>query len=200
MKQIIKNALILTAITLVSGLCLGFVYELTKVPIAEAQENIKNRAYMEVLPGADTFEEIGVNEEAAEAALKDAGIANCRIDQVAKASKGSDEAGYVISVTDGDAYAGEISFTVGIDLEGKVSGISFLSISESPGLGMEAKDNPEWKTQFYGKEVSAYSVVKTDASSPEQINALSGATISSRAITAGVNGALAYYGAELGGE
>ena len=199
MKQIIKNALILTAITLVSGLCLGYVYELTKAPIAAAQEDKKNRAFSEVLPEADTFETLEVDAAKAESALADAGITACTIDEAALGTAGGEEKGYIITVTDSEGYGGAVTFTVGIGSDGTIRGISFLSISESPGLGMEAKDDPTWKEQFFGKDVEKYSVIKGDTSSDEEISALSGATITSKAVTAGVNGALAYYRAELGG-
>ena len=58
MNRILKNTLILTAITVVSGLLLGFVYELTKEPIARQEELAKTEAYAEVFPDADSFREL----------------------------------------------------------------------------------------------------------------------------------------------
>ena len=57
MNKIIKNTLILTAITVVSGLLLGIVYDVTKEPIARAQENTRQEAYRAVLTDASSFEE-----------------------------------------------------------------------------------------------------------------------------------------------
>ena len=56
MKQLIKNTLVLTPITLVSGLLLGLVYEVTKAPIARSKENAKQKAYEKVLSEADEFQ------------------------------------------------------------------------------------------------------------------------------------------------
>lgn len=200
MKKIVKNAMILFAITLVSGLALGFAYELTKEPIAVAEENRKQNAYKEVIADADSFTEYSdFDADTAAKCVSDAGISNCTIDEVVTGMAGSDVKGYIITVTDGEGYNGDIQFTVGVGTDGKILGISFLSISESPGLGMTAKDDPSWKEQYYNKDVSSFTVVKSSSSADDEINAISGATISSKAITNGVNAALAYYNTELGG-
>ena len=71
MNKIVKNAIILTLITLVSGVGLGFVYEITKEPIAQAQDAAKKEAWQEVFPEASSsdFEEIDVDAKAAEKAI-----------------------------------------------------------------------------------------------------------------------------------
>lgn len=61
MNKILKNTLILTAITLVSGLLLGIVYEITKDPIAASQEKAKQEAYQQVIAEADSFEAVEVD-------------------------------------------------------------------------------------------------------------------------------------------
>ena len=61
MKQIIKNTLILTTITLVAGILLGFVYEIRKEPIALAKEAAKKEAYQQVMADADTFDALDVD-------------------------------------------------------------------------------------------------------------------------------------------
>lgn len=83
MNKIIKNALILTIITLVAGLGLGFVYEITKDPIAQAQDSAKKEAWQQVFPEAsiDDFEAVDVDTEAAEEAVESLGI-NAVIDEV----------------------------------------------------------------------------------------------------------------------
>lgn len=200
MNKIVKNAMILTAITVISGFLLGLVYEVTKAPIAQAKENAKIEAYREVLADADEFTAYeGFDEGEASSVLKDSGISACTINEVVVGTKNGESVGCVITVTDSEGYGGEIQFAVGIDNSGVIKGISFLSIAESPGLGMNAKDDPTWKEQYYDKEVASFSVVKGASSSDSEISALSGATISSKAITAGVNAALCYYNSELGG-
>ena len=55
MNKIVKNTLILTAITVVSGLLLGAVYGVTKEPIAAAQENTKQEAFRAVMAASSSF-------------------------------------------------------------------------------------------------------------------------------------------------
>ena len=184
MNKIIKNTLILAAITVVSGLVLGAAYEVTKDPIAQTQAKQKQEACQAVYPEADSFEAMEVDQKAAKEAIKKMG------------TNGS-EAGYVITVTDKDGYGGDIQITVGIMADGTVNGISFLSISETAGLGMRAKE-PNFYNQFAGQQAEKFYVSK-DGGDGQPIDALSGATITSRAVTGAVNTALGYYQTALGG-
>ncbi|MDD3141755.1 MAG: RnfABCDGE type electron transport complex subunit G [Lachnospiraceae bacterium] len=198
MNKIIKNTIIITVITLIAGILLGFVYEITKGPIAIAQENAKEKAYKQVFTNASKFQNYD-DFDAAEASsmLNDAGNKST-INEVVIATDGSDDLGYVITVTNGDGYAGDIKFSVGIQKDGTVNGIAILSIGETAGLGMKAKE-PAFKDQFSDKKVEQFEVTKTGAAGDEQIDALSGATITSRAMTNGVNAALLYFQNILGG-
>ncbi len=191
MKNIIKNTLILTAITLVAGVLLGLVYEITKEPIALAKEKAKNEAYQAVLKEADTFEAMDVEEI-------ELGIAGCTIDEVVEAKAGSGTAGYVITVTTNEGYGGNIQVSVGIASDGTVKGIEMLSISETAGLGMNA-DTPEFKAQYADKAVDSFVVTKTGASADNEIDAISGATITSNAVTNAVNSAIVYFNNVMGG-
>ena len=73
-----------------------------------------------------------------------------------------------------------------------------LSISETAGLGMKA-DEAEFKDQYKDKNVESFSVTKTGEDGDNMIDAISGATITSNAVTNAVNSALVYYQNELGG-
>lgn len=201
MNKIVKNALILTAITLVSGALLGVVYEITKEPIAQVQIETQNAAYKEVFDAASEFNEYELDESAAQSALEGAGYGSvAEINGVVTASDGSSDLGYVVTVTDSEGYGGDIQMTVGIQNDGTVLGISFLSISETAGLGMRAKE-PEFYEQFAGKQVEKFTYVKdgTGSQSDDTIDAMSGATVTSNAVTNGVNAAIAYYTNVLGG-
>lgn len=190
MNKIVKNAIILTVITLVAGIGLGFVYEITKEPIAQAQDAAKKEAWQQVFPEAslDDFTEVDVDTKAADKAIEDLGI-KATIDEVCEVEGG--EAGYVVTTTDSEGYGGNIQITVGITSDGTVSGISILSISETAGLGMKATE-PAFYTQYEGKQAEKFAVSK-DGGDGEPIDALSGATITSRAVTGAVNAALGYY-------
>ena len=188
MKKIIKNTLILTIITVVAGLCLGLVYEITKKPIADSQEKAKKEAWQAVFPGADLseFKQIGVDQDIADQVISDLGV-NATIDEVCTVG----EEGYVVTATDGDGYGGDIQITVGIQKDGTISGISFLSISETAGLGMNAQ-KPAFYEQYVGKQTDKFYVSK-DGGEGEPIDAISGATFTSRAVTGAVNAALGYF-------
>ena len=189
MNKILKNTLILTAITLIAGLGLGLVHEITLNPIAQAQEKAKKEAWQAVFPDAklDEFKETDVDQKAAKQAISDLGV-NATIDEVCTVG----DTGYVITTTDKDGYGGDIQVSVGIQSDGTVTGVSFLSISETAGLGMKAKED-SFSSQFAGKQVESFEVTKTGATSDNQIDAISGATITSSAVTSAVNAGLAYY-------
>ena len=190
MNKIVKNAIILTVITLVAGLGLGFVYEITKDPIAQAEDAAKKEAWQQVFPEAslEEFEAIDVDAEIAEQVISDLGI-KATVDEVCTVNGGDD--GYVITTTDKEGYGGNIQITVGITNDGTVNGVSILSISETAGLGMRATE-PAFYGQYQGKQTDKF-VVSKDGGEGEPIDALSGATITSRAVTGAVNAALAYY-------
>jgi electron transport complex protein RnfG len=193
MNKIIKNTGILMAITLVAGALLGLVYEVTKIPIAQAQEDAKQEAYRTVLADADTFvNEEGFKESKAQKILNKAGYVSDDISEVVVGQDTSGETvGYVITVTSHEGYGGDIQVSVGIQSDGTVTGVSFLSLSETAGLGMKAKE-PSFYEQYVGKNPTKFAVSK-DGGDGEQIDALSGATITSRAVTGAVNAALGYY-------
>ena len=188
MNKIIKNTVILTLITLIAGICLGAVYEITKEPIAQAQDAAKKEAWQQVFPDADVndFELVDVDQKAADKAIKDLGV-KATIDEVCTVG----EEGYVVTATDKEGYGGDIKITVGITADGTINGISILSISETAGLGMRATE-PAFYEQYQGKQAEKF-VVSKDGGDVEPIDALSGATITSRAVTGAVNAALGYY-------
>ena len=123
---------------------------------------------------------------------------NATVDEVYSAVMDGSEAGYVITVTDKDGYGGDIQITVGIMSDGTVNGISFLSISETAGLGMKAKE-ADFKDQFKDKNVEKFTYTKTGESGDDMIDAISGATITTNAVTNAVDSALVYFQNELGG-
>ena len=203
MNKIVKNTLILTAITVVAGLLLGVVYGVTKDPIAKAQEKAKQEAFRSVLSDAETFEsDTEFDADAASALLKENGYTSDDISEVAEGKDSSGETvGYVVNVTSHEGYGGDIAISVGIREDGTVTGIEMLSISETAGLGMKAKDDPSWGKQFAGKKVESFSVVKDGSGSGDdaKIDAISGATITSKAVTGAMNSCLAYFQSLEGG-
>ena len=180
MGKIIRNTLILTIITVVAGLGLGLVYEVTKEPIARTEEQAKKEAWQTV------FSDVSLEDfKAADKTVSDLGI-KATVDEVCEAA----DEGYVVTVTDKEGYGGDIQITVGVTKDGTVSGVSILSISETAGLGMRATE-AKFQEQYVGKNTDKFYVSK-DGGEGEPIDAISGATITSRAFTGAVNTAIGY--------
>ena len=198
MKSMLKDAAILLAITLIAGLILGVVYQVTKEPIAVQEAKAKQEACQEVFTDAVGFEVMeGFAEEVAYQVISSE-YPEEDINDVVKAVDASGQPlGYVITVTTHEAYGGDIQFSMGIRNDGTVNGISILSISETPGLGMNAES--VLKPQFAGKSVEKFEYTKTGAAADNQVDAISGATITTNAIVNGVNAGLYYFNTELGG-
>ena len=187
-NTIIKDTIILTLITLIAGGILGLVYEITKDPIAKQQELAKQEAYKAVFEDADTFEVCVEAEDADLAAyLAGEGFEAQTVNEIMEAKDASGETlGYAINLTTSEGYGGDITFSMSVQADGTLNGISILTISETAGLGMNATKD-EFKGQFKEKQADAFEVTKTGASKENEINAISGATITSNAVTQGVN-------------
>ena len=185
----IKDAIILFAITLISGLLLGFVYDVTKAPIAAAAKAAKNEAYTVVFPEAKDFEENETDtSKIAEIAGK--GFGHSNIDEVVRAKDESgNDIGRVITSTSKDGYNGIVQISVGIKSDGTVVGITFLTLEETPGLGMRAAEK-SFYGQYANKNTKEFKLVKGAAGSGDEITAISGSTITSTAVTNAVNAAL----------
>ncbi len=188
-----KDAFILFAITLISGLALGAVYQITKDPIDASLLKSQQDAYRQVFEAADTFEENETETAAIEQSSDDI-LANAgddvAIDGIVEAKDSSGSVlGHVVTASS-SGFGGSVQVSVGIALDGTVNGIAFPSgLSETAGLGMKALQ-PDFYEQYSGKQVASFEVTKTGASSDNQINAISSATITSKAVTRAVNGAL----------
>ncbi|WP_044915247.1 FMN-binding protein [Butyrivibrio sp. WCE2006] len=194
-KTMLKNALILFVITLVAGVSLGFVYQVTKEPIAYQNELAQIKANQAVFSDAADFEDVALDEEKKAAVLSGADYGKIDIVSAKKAVDASGNGlGYVVQVSSG-GYGDKIVFTVGITNDSNVNGISIISINETPGLGMNAEK--VIVPQFEGKPAAQFSVTKNDPASDSEIEAISGATITSKAITFGVNAAVQYFESAL---
>lgn len=197
-KAMLKDAGILLVITLLSGLILGGVYQVTKKPIEEQKLKKQQEACQEVFSDADSFTALeGFSTESAAAVLS-AEYPEQDIDGVMTAQSADGQIlGYVVTVTTHEGYGGDIQFSMGIREDGSLNGISILSISETAGLGMRAEE--VLKPQFAEKSAEKFEYTKTGATADNQIDAISGATITTNAVVDGVNAGLYYFQNELGG-
>ena len=95
------------------------------------------------------------------------------------------EEGYVVETMSPNGFGGALDMMAGVDNDGNVTGIAIISHAETSGLGSKSTD-PEWQAQFKG--VNGTIGVTKDG---YQINAITGSTITSRAVCDGVNAAIA---------
>ncbi|MCR5675693.1 MAG: FMN-binding protein [Lachnospiraceae bacterium] len=201
MKETIKNALILFVITLVAGALLGIVYEVTKEPIRVQKALAEQKANQDAYPEATEFKDFSGFDAAETAALLagDPNFSRVSIDGVKVAEKNGTPDGYAIQITS-MGYGDNITWTLGLTNDGLVNGISIISINETPGLGMNA--NKVLVPQFDDVDIPddlTFDVTKTADNVPETVDAISGATITTTAITNGVNAGLLYYDTYLKG-
>jgi len=180
MRDMIKPTLVLFLICLVVGGAMAFTNAATKDKIQLRIVEESEKARKSVMPDADTFEEIDMkNIQEATGADKYAAVK-----EAYAAKKGGNTVGYVfLAVPDG--YAGPVNIMVGIDLKGFVSGVEIGDSKETPGLGSKAKE-PGFKSQYNNKKFDEINVVKRKAQSDDEIQAISGATITSKAVSLGV--------------
>lgn len=203
MNKLVKDALILTCITVIAGFALGLVYEITKAPIAKAEADALQKAYQTVFADAASFADIdGFDSQSATQLVADAGYTNETIDNCVEALDASGNVlGYVITVTTSAGYGGDITFSIGITNEGVINAYSITSISETAGLGMKARDTGDgtFSSQFNSRAAEIFTVTKTGAKDTSEIDAISAATITSNAVTGGVNAGVTYFNSLVGG-
>ncbi len=160
--------LVLFGISLVVALLLGLTNMITDPYIKENARLKEERAMNEVLP-ADSYEEMTYTG------------GDSTVNKVYKAG----DAGYVVQVTPATSFSGTLSVMVGVGNDGTCTGISIVATGETSGLGSNAS-KPVFKDQFVG--VSGTVTVTKDGGT---INAITGATITSRGVSEAVTSALA---------
>jgi electron transport complex protein RnfG len=174
-KKIISLGVTLFTITVITGLILGVVHDITLEPIQKTRENLKAEALRGALPGAEEFNAVQKAEDA-DPLIKD----------IQEALSDGKVQGHCVTVTP-RGYGGTIELMAGITNDGKLKAIRILNHSETPGLGAKSV-LPDFHEQF--KDSDKITVVKREPEAPGEIQAISGATITSKGIADGVNAAL----------
>ncbi|MCL2044540.1 MAG: RnfABCDGE type electron transport complex subunit G [Treponema sp.] len=183
MKHIIKPAFALFIIAAAVTALLGFVYEITKAPRENQRKKTREITMNNVLPQASEFREIAVTPSGT-------------IVGVVEGLNGSEITGYIIEL-EPKGYGGTISMMVGIsDNDSRITGMRIMQHSETPGLGALASHENFYR-RFDGKDMVPLGVVKTSAGENE-IEAISGSTITTKAITDAVNEAIEWYSKRTG--
>ena len=181
----LKDAFVLLVITLIAGLALGFVYELTKEPIRVQKEKAIQKACQTVFAQAENFEMLKYEPAALLTEdLKEKGVTIGTV-FVALDNSGNQMV-YVVDASTSEGYGGNITLYTGITKDGILNGISILSIAETPGLGMNAQS--VLVPQFENVPATIFTYTKTGSTKDSEIDAISGATITTEAIVNAVNG------------
>ena len=188
-KDMFKLGLNLLIISAVAALLLALTNSVTASTIAQRNEQANAEARKLVLESAQDFEEV-----------KDAKTDNSKGVKVSEIYEAKDASGntvgYTLKVLP-SGYGGTIELMVGIDsAKGQVSGINVVSNSETVGLGAKSTD-PEFSDQYKGKPLEELSVLKNGTPGDTEIKAISGATITSTAVTNGVDAAIEVYNNSL---
>ncbi len=166
-KDIIKITLNLVIVYLIGGFILSFVYAKAAPQIYKNNEETERKALKELMPDADSVEKMGVwspHEKEAKYFV---------------AKKGGQVIGYVVQ-SFGKGYSSFINTMIAVDTNFTVQKIKILSHNETPGLG-DGIEESWFQAQFKGKSPDHLKVIKGETK--EDIQAISGATISSRAVT-----------------
>ncbi len=196
--SLVHNCVVLTVITLAAGCILGGVHYITAGPIAAQKKATSDAAMKEVFADAASFEEIEWDSKDSDFAdvLTEAGLDQTNVYSVSKALDASgNQLGYVVDAGNNEGYGGEVELMVGIGADDAgmiINGISFLNLEETAGMGSKAEE-PAFKDQFDGitlGDEAAIKYVKNGKSASNEIDAISGCTITTNAVTKAVNGAL----------
>lgn len=185
MRDYVRLTGVLLIVCVVAAVVLGATNYITVDKIAEQAAIANDQARRSVLSQAQEFTMLE-GQEISELLAK-ADYDSVR--EVYEAKADGNTVGYAIK-TSPKGYGGEIEVMVGVDTEGKVTGINVGNNSETPGLGQNAT-KPEFQAQYTGKNWNdGINVIKNGTPKDNEIVAIAGATITSSAVTNGVNQAL----------
>lgn len=205
-NTLVHDAIALFIITLVAGVLLGAVYTITKSPIAKAEEEATNQAYAAVYKDAEFASDDALTKsvesfqnDLTAGKIDDDTFSYTDVELIeARTATTSDGVGYVVKAA-AKGYGGNVTIALGISGEGKILGIQILDASnETPGLGQNSTKE-DWNSQYIDASAeNTLSVVKDGSGSTENgtINSISGATITSNAVTRAVNASLKFVSSQ----
>lgn len=176
-NEMVRLCVVLFLITLVSALLLGFINSVTAPQIALNKEKTRGEAMALLIPDSE-FEL--VEEEV----ISDSGAPTLR--NIYKAVQGGETVGYCMEAYP-SGFGGELTVVVGVLKDGTIAGAQVTSMAETPGLG--AKSQSDWIDQYAGLAADGSLAVTKDGGT---VVPITGATITSRAVTLGVNTAASY--------
>ena len=167
MKDTLKLSIVLSLYTVVACLALAFVHNFTEPIIQKVKEQKSKEALQSIFPLADTFEDILGKLGSVDG--------NIKIQSAFLAKKENEDLGLTIQAT-GSTYA-HATILIGITMDKKISSIKFLELLDTPSLGSKAAEEP-FIGQFNNKSI------KDNFSVGDDVVAISGATITSKGVSA----------------
>ncbi len=183
MRDIFKLAVILLIISAIAAAALAYTNQITAPMIEASKKAAATAARTDVMPDATDFTAVADDQLAAIAEKN--GLTTDELNQIYVAYKDGQVIGYTIQSTS-KGYSGDIVALTGIYTDGTLGGVKVLTQTETAGLG--AKAQTDWIDQYQGKTVSSeLTVIKLGTPNDSQIQAITGATITSRAVTKAVN-------------
>lgn len=177
-----KLTLTLLGICAVVALLLGVVNSVTEPIIEEFQAEKTAAAMSQVLP-ADEYQKVETSYP--------------NVTALHRALSGGEEIGYVVEVTS-SGFGGTLSMVVGVDTDGAVTGVSVTDNSETANIGTKVVNDQTVLDRFIGMSHADGEITVNSGSN--RFDGVSGATVSSKGVTAGVNTALAAVAEQKGGE
>lgn len=190
MKKILKDTAVLLVITIISGFLLGIAYEVTAPVIAARKAEEKAASYRTLFTDAGSFVDCEDLLEEAAGVLSAAGRSEEITDVMAVLDASGNVIGYAMSISC-IGNQGEIIVAYGYAVDGTSLGIEILTSSETAGLGSRASE-PEFKDQFKNKNYDSFTLVKNGGNGEDEIDAISGATDTSTAVTGAVNAGIIF--------
>lgn len=195
MKEILKLGFTLFVFCVIAAFALGVTNEMTKDQIAENTIVANREARQEVFSEADSFKLIATIEDITETPDGQAYTAHAQaqvyleahpdVAEIYEAYSGDTRVGFVIKTLP-NGYGGALEVIVGFDLEGTLTGVRVGNHQETPGLGANAKTE-SFYSQYDGLTLTEPVLVTKTEVKANEILAISGATITSDAVTNGVN-------------
>lgn len=175
-KYIAKLTFTLLGICVVVALLLGLVNHVTE-PVITAKKAEKTKAAMAQVLAADSYEPV------------DTDAAN--VTALYKAMTGGEQSGYVAEVTS-SGFGGVISMVVGVDMNGVVTGVAVTDHAETANVGTKVVGDQSVLDRFVGMSYGEGGITVNSGSN--RFDGITGATVSSKGVTAGINAALAAVG------
>ena len=184
MQENLKLGFILLLVSAIAAGVLAVVNDITKPIIAERERLKAIEAYQEIIPEADDFEDFSSDE------MKSLRANHPKIEKVVIAKKDGNNLGYLVT-SNGGGYGGNITVISGI-IDGKIVQIKILKHKETPNIGAKV-ENPSFQEQFKDMPTDNLINVVTSKKSPNEIEKISGSTVSSKGVVAAVNAALEWH-------